>query len=130
MPNPFSALAVTEEQQEQINSLKNTVEALKLKLLLLKETLPSVSSHSAPTVSTVPTSQMPAGPIVDGLNEPAINLPQSYSGALKGDTAPVLPPPTSIPTSAISVTKSKKNSTLYCMVSKNAQKAHPNTLER
>ena len=60
------------EQQEQINLLKNTVEALKLELSLLKESLPSVLSHSAPTVSTVPTSLMPAGPITDGLNEPAI----------------------------------------------------------
>ena len=84
------------------------VEALKLELSLLKESIPSISSHSAPTVSTVPTSLMPTGPIVDGLNEPAITPPQSYSGALKGDTAPVLPPPTSKSISAISVTESEK----------------------
>ena len=113
------------EQQEQINSLKSTVEALKLELSLLKESFPSVSSHSPPTVSTVPTSLMPAGPIADGHNEPAINPPQSYSGALKGDTAPVLPPPTSKPTPAISVTESERKFNLVLYGIKECPKGTP-----
>ena len=48
------------EQQEQINSLKSTVEALKLELSLLKESLLSVSSHSAPTVAIYRTLQFNA----------------------------------------------------------------------
>ena len=111
------------EQQEQIDSLKNMIEALKLEISLLKE---SLSSHTAPTV---PTSLMPASPTADRFNGPAINPPQSYHGALKGGTISVLPPPTSQPTPAISAIESEKNSTLYCMESKNAQKAHPNTLD-
>ena len=111
------------------------VEALKLEISLLKE---SLSSHTAPTVPaptvpapTVPTSLMPASPTANGLNGSAISYQlcqQSYSGALKGDTVSVLPLPTSQPTPAISAIESEKNSTLYCMVSKNAQKAHPDTL--
>ena len=140
MLTPFFAFAVI-EQQEQINSLKNMVEALKLEISLLKE---SLSSHTAPTVPaptvpaptvpapTVPTSLMPASPTANGLNGSAISYQlcqQSYSGALKGDTVSVLPLPTSQPTPAISAIESEKNSTLYCMVSKNAQKAHPDTLD-
>ena len=109
-------------------TLKNMVEALKLETSLLKE---SLSSHTAPIIPapTVPTSLMPASPTANWLNGSAINPPQSYSGALKGDTVSLLPLPTSQPTPAISVIESEKNLTLYCMVSKNAQKVHPDTLD-
>ena len=66
------------EQQEQINSLKNMVEALKLEISSLKE---SLSSHTAPTVPapTVPTSLMPASPTANGLNGPAISTPRKVT---------------------------------------------------
>ena len=90
------------------------VEALKLEISLLKE---SLSSHTAPIVPapTVPTSLMQASPTANGLNGSAINPPQSYSGALKGDTVSLPPLPTSQPTPAISVIESEKkfNLVLY-----------------
>ena len=72
---------------------------------------------------------MPAGPIADGHNEPAINPPQGYPSALKGDIAPVLPPLTSKPIPVISVTEFEKKNQPCTVWYQRMPKRHTQTLQ-